>query len=350
LVEALRTEVASLQGGGGVEEATFLLRGDERPLPADVEAALFRIAQEGISNVRKHAQARRVREILTFAERSITLLLEDDGVGFDSQTHTATLDGGIGMASMRQRASLIGAELEIDSSPGWGTRIRVLVPETALLGPTPNGRGPIRVLLVDDHPMVREGLRRMLEAMAGIVLIGEAETGEQAIARSRELGPQVVLLDVHLPDMDGVEATRRIHADAPEVHVLMISTTSPDDVVLESVRADARGYLLKDITADELREAIQTAADGGSYFSAPVAAKLAGGVRRGGPAIERLTTRELAVLRHLAEGASNKEIATRLAISENTVQSHLRHIYGKLDVRSRTEALRRASEWGMLEF
>ncbi len=348
LAEAIGGEVMSLQRGS-VEEAAFSIRGEERGLPAEAEAALFRIAQEAVSNIRKHAGARRARAILAFDERSTTLVIEDDGVGFESGAPPTTLDGGIGLASMRQRAGLVGAELEIDTSPGWGTRIRVVVPERSAADQSVDAGSPIRVLLVDDHAMVREGVRRMLETMPGIVLVGEAETAEQALARVRDLAPQVVLMDVHLPDMDGVEATRRIRADLPSANVLMLSTTAPDDVVLEAVRADARGYLLKDAGAEELRNAIQRAAEGGSYFSPSVAAKLAGGVRRGGPAVERLTARELAVLRHLANGAANKEIAGRLKISANTVQSHLRHIYGKLDVRSRTEALRRASEWGILE-
>ena len=118
--------------------------------------------------------------------------------------------------------------------------------------------------------------------------------------------------------------------------------------MLEAVRAGARGYLLKDIGVDELHEAVQDVAAGGSYFTATAAAKLAGGVHRGGAAAERLTPRELAVLRRLATGAPNKEIAAALSICENTVESHLRSIYGKLEVRSRTEALRRATEWGIL--
>jgi DNA-binding NarL/FixJ family response regulator len=157
-----------------------------------------------------------------------------------------------------------------------------------------------------------------------------------------------VLIDVNMPGVDGLEAVRRIHTQLLSVGVIMLSTTAPDDVVLEAVRAGARGYLLKDVSTDELRAAIQTVAAGGSYFTPAVAAKLAGGIHRGGPASERLTPRELAVLRRLATGAPNKEIAAALSISENTVESHLRSIYGKLDVRSRTEALRRATEWGIL--
>jgi DNA-binding NarL/FixJ family response regulator/signal transduction histidine kinase len=344
LAEALAAELASLERAGGVRNASFAVQGEPRALAPDVEAALFRIAQEALSNVGKHARAERARGVLTFAEHGVRLTIEDDGTGFDAGAGPATADGGFGLTSMRQRARLIGAEIEVETTPGWGTRVRLDVPDARPAAVA----GPIRVLLADDHAVVREGLRRMLETIAGVLVVGEARDGEETLARAAELQPRVVLMDVQMPGVDGVEATRRLRAELPGVEVVMLSTTAPDDVVMESVRAGARGYLLKDANADDLREAIEAAAAGGSYFAPSIAAKLVGGVRRGGPAVERLTARELAVLRHLALGEPNKEIAANLRISENTVESHLRSVYAKLDVRSRTEALRRASEWGIL--
>jgi DNA-binding NarL/FixJ family response regulator len=225
--------------------------------------------------------------------------------------------------------------------------VRLFVPNAPLAKPI-EVTDAIRVLLADDHVLVRQGVRRMIDAMPGLSLVAEADNGKDAIVRTLELAPDVVLMDVNMPGLDGLEAIRRIHAEILSVRVIVLSTTAPDDVVLEAVRAGARGYLLKDVGIEELKVAIQTVAAGGSYFAPAVAAKLAGGVHRGGSAAERLTPRELAVLRRLATGAPNKEIAAALSISENTVESHLRSIYGKLEVRSRTEALRRATEWGIL--
>ncbi len=422
LPEALAEEVASLEQGGAVEQSECTVQGDPRPLSPEVEAAVFRIAQEALSNVRKHARARRARVVLAYGERWVRLLVEDDGRGFetaprsangyetsprsaggyeavtdssstdgraaevvarsssaDSLTHEPAAHspsaeghgpesvarpalgiarpvypdaggggrGGFGLVGIRQRAALIGADVEVDSSPGWGTRVRLYVPNapvTRVTDPTTL----VRVLLADDHALVRQGVRRMLDAMPGVSLVAEVENGSDAIARTLELAPDVALVDVNMPGLDGLEAIRRIHAELLSIGVVVLSTTAPDDVVLEAVRAGARGYLLKDVGVDELRLAIQTVAAGGANIAPVVAANQAGGGPPGGSAAERLTPRELAVLRRLATGAPNKEIAAALSISENTVESHLRSIYAKLEVRSRTEALRRATEWGIL--
>ena len=222
LPEALAEEAASLEQGGAVEQSECTVQGEPRPLSPEVEAAVFRIAQEALSNVRKHARARRVRVVLAYGERWVRLLVEDDGRGFevaarsddgyeagaDSPTTDGRVpeaiarptfgDGGFGLIGIRQRAALIGADVEIDASPGWGTRVRLYVPN-APIAQLAETTGLVRVLLADDHALVRQGVRRMIDAMAGVSLIAEVENGADAIARTLELAPDVVLIDVNMP-------------------------------------------------------------------------------------------------------------------------------------------------------
>jgi len=179
LADALAAEVASIEAAGAVGVATFRVQGEVRVLAPELEAALFRITQEALSNVHKHALARRVRCALTFADRGVRLLIEDDGVGFDPAAPAHSRDGGLGLDGIRQRAALIGAALEVDSSPGWGTRIRVQLADA----PSPAESGAasaVRILLADDHALARGGVRRMVESMPNCILVDELSTGEEA--------------------------------------------------------------------------------------------------------------------------------------------------------------------------
>ena len=204
----------------------------------------------------------------------------------------------------------------------------------------------IRILIVDDHPVVRDGLRGMLAGQPGFEVVGEAANGLQAVELVGRLAPQVVLMDLRMPELDGVAATRQIRATCPAVKILVLTTYDTDADILKAIEAGATGYLLKDAPREDLFRAIRATSQGQSYLSPSVATRLMGQIRA--PAPEQLTPRELDVLTWVARGASNKEIAHSLHLSEATVKSHLLHIFAKLEVNDRTQAVTLALQRGII--
>ncbi|MEV4612669.1 response regulator transcription factor [Kitasatospora sp. NPDC049258] len=209
-----------------------------------------------------------------------------------------------------------------------------------------DGDQPIRLLIVDDHPVVRDGLRGMFATAAGFEVVGEAGDGAEALVLAGALRPDVVLMDLRMPRMDGVSAIRAMAERGLPAKVLVLTTYDTDADVLPAVRAGATGYLLKDAAREELFHAVRSAARGASVISPTVAAKLLGQVRA--PAQEVLSARELEVLQLIAGGAGNREAAARLFISEATVKTHLLHIYAKLAAKDRASAVAAGYELGLL--
>lgn len=214
----------------------------------------------------------------------------------------------------------------------------------------------IRVLLVDDQALFREGLRTLLSVQPGLQVVGEAANGEAALDRVKALNPHVVLMDLRMPVLGGVEATRRIRETSPDCHVIVLTTFDDDEEVFEALRAGAVGYLLKDVPSEKLTEAISAAARGESFLQPSIAAKVVaefsrlsrGRLAKQGVLVEPLSEREGEVLRHLARGMSNKEIGTALGLAEGTVKNHMSNILGKLGVLDRTQAALKARELGLI--
>ena len=196
----------------------------------------------------------------------------------------------------------------------------------------------IRVLIADDHSVVREGLRRFLDRDPELTVVGEASDGAEAVELARQLHPDVVLMDLLMPVMDGIAATSAIRKELLETEVVALTSVLESTAVVGAVRAGAIGYLLKDIQASELRRAIKAAAAGQVQLTPQASAYLMREVRTP-EAIEALTEREKEVLRLLVQGHSNKEIGRDLQISEDTVKTHVKHIMAKLGVQSRTQAV-----------
>jgi DNA-binding NarL/FixJ family response regulator len=205
---------------------------------------------------------------------------------------------------------------------------------------------PIRLLIVDDHPIVRDGLRGAFAGTAEFEVVGDARDGAEAVIRAVALHPDVVLMDLRMPGVDGVEAIRRLQREAPAVRILVLTTFDTDSDVLPAIEAGATGYLLKDAPVDDLLRAVRAAAKGEAVLAPTVAGRLMGKVRE--PVQGVLSQRELQVLTLIADGATNREAAAKLFISEASIKTHLLHIYEKLGVRDRAAAVGEAFRRGLV--
>jgi DNA-binding NarL/FixJ family response regulator len=232
----------------------------------------------------------------------------------------------------------------------------------------------IKVLLVDDQTLIRQGIKMLLGTEADIQVIGEAANGREALAQIEALKPDVILMDVRMPELDGVSATRAVMARWPEKGVIILTTFEDEEYIFEGLKAGARGYLLKDISSEEMAEAVRVVARGGALIQPSITRKVLseftrlagmpgpgavqaapsghGTGRKSSPAPtpleEPLTERELEVLKAIAAGLSNREIAERLVITEGTVKNHVSNLIAKLNVRDRTQALLKAQDLGLI--
>lgn len=209
----------------------------------------------------------------------------------------------------------------------------------------------LRVLVVDDHPLYRDGLATAISAMPEVEVVGTAADGVEAIAEAARLTPDVVVMDLHMPRLNGIEATRRIVADQPSVAVLVLTMLDGDDSVFAAMRAGARGYLLKGADRDEIRQALDTVSRGGVVFSSGIATRVLGFFAGGGASaavpFPELTEREREILDLVARGLTNTEIASRLVLSPKTVRNHVSNVFGKLQVATRAEAVAQARDAGL---
>ena len=357
----------------------IVFSGEERPLRDDIERLLYRIAQEALEQVQHHTNARKLRFALNYGRDEAQVSIEDDGVApgqgdlsvstgnqvpappfTPADVDTRFTAPGDLFALLRKRTEHLGGSLEINTSVEQGTQVLARIPyvyhthtETKMPPAAPDavGNARVRVLIADAQAVTRAGLRRLLESYPDLEVVGEATDGVQAVSETLELGPQVVILDAQLPNGQSLEALRQIKQLNPDTKVLFLSSLDREDYLYETLRAGAGGYVLKDIAADELAQSVRTVARGEVLVQPQIAGRLIsrfGQQARGNAAREALTAREQEVLRLLARGLRNKEIAARLYVSERTVNFHLANIYQKLNVSGRTEALSKALEQGLI--
>ncbi len=210
----------------------------------------------------------------------------------------------------------------------------------------------IKLLIVDDHPVVREGIGAMLRREPDFKIVGEASNGLEAVEKARELEPDVILMDLRMPELDGVEAITRIRADYPEVKFIILTTYSDDEYIFKGIAAGARAYLLKDAPREELFKAIRMVSKGESLIQPVVASRVLdklAELSRKTPSADVLSEREIEVLQLMAKGVSNKELADQLSITQSTVKTHITSIFQKLNVTTRTEAVTTAFKKGIIQ-
>ena len=245
----------------------------ERPLPLDVEQTVFRIVQEALANVARHSNANKVEIGLVYTSKELTCIIRDNGCGFDP---TQALLG-FGIRSMQERAKTVGSQLNLESTTGEGTIITFALKLDNSLSHTEEIEAmsdPIRILLVDDHEIVRQGVRAFFDAQEGIEVIGEAGSGAAAVKMIEEYVPDVVLMDLIMPGMDGVEATRLAKSISPRTQIVVLTSYHEDEHIFPALQAGALSYILKDVAMDELAEVVFKASRGEATLHPQVASRV----------------------------------------------------------------------------
>ena len=323
LAAALADVVAPLEA----DDIETTLTGADEPLPEDVERLFYRAAGEAIRNIRLHAGASKVTVDVSSTNGIARLEVVDDGAGFTAaERERSRAEGHVGLSLLEELAARMGGRLEVVSTPGTGTSFELEVPSFV-----------IRVVIADDHGVVRQGLAQLLSTFTEIELAGQAADGDEAVALCSSERPDVVLMDLEMPGVDGIEATRRIKAELPDIAVVVLTSFSDRERILQAIDAGAAGYLLKDVEPAELVKAIESAARGDAPLDPRAARTILGARRAAAPAAE-LSDREREVLTLVAEGLPNKLIARRLEISEKTVKAHLTSVFKQIGVTDRTQA------------
>ncbi len=329
------------------------------PAAPTKELKLLRIIQEALTNVHKHAQATQVQIIFSYVSDQVQVLVVDDGCGFDPdaittparQAKDAHETSHFGLTMMHERAAEIGGELDIRSRPGQGTQIILLYPALPKVSRDRQSNTTAktkRVLLVDDHPMFLEGLRNLLTAY-GIEVVGLAHDGLEAQGLAQATQPDVIVMDLHMPRCDGLEATRRIKAQLPDIEIVILTVSAEEDTLLKALQAGASGYLLKSMKAEDFFLLISNLDKDTSAIAPQLTGKVLAEFQKRVDAEPEntLSSRQVEILSLVAQGLTYREIAKRLFISERTVKRQMKDILTQLHLSSRAEAAAYARRRGL---
>ncbi len=349
----------------------FIDDGLPKPLGKDMRVVLFQAVRELLINVTKHAHAQMVKVSARRTGDTIQIQVEDDGTGFDpfEVASRRGKEGGFGLFNISERLGYLDGSMEINSMPGSGTRVILTAPlksETRELA----GRGKpdeviteglkiragraITVLLADNHQITREGIRALLEKEPDIDVVAEANNGRKAVELAKELVPDVIIMDIAMPEMNGIEATRQIISAGVSTKIIALSMHADKQYVLEMLRAGASGYLLKDCAQADMARAVRTVDSNLTFFSPEIADTVVEEYARhqaasSSKAASILTPREREVLQLLTGGMNTKEIAMHIGVSIKTIETHRQHIMEKLKLRTVAELTKYAIREGLTD-
>lgn len=336
---------------------------DPRALPKAVSTCAYRIVQEALVNVWKHSRASQAKIKVTGGRGVVNVCVSDNGVGMDLRRLSEGTT--LGLLGMRERAGLVGGKVNIRSNPGGGLKVVASLPTGPArpvtgVPPSPGAggaarhrdRGDIRVLLVDDHSLVRAGLRRVLEQASDIRIVAEARDGREALDCYQEVGPDVVVMDISMPELDGMEASRRLLSTDPQARILMLTRFEEEQYAIRALKAGSLGYLTKGSSTQQLHYAVRAVARGKRFLSDEgqdvvnlqlLSAQSAFGL------LESLSDRELQVLCLLAQGQELKGVARDLELSVKTVETYRSRVLHKLRLRHDVDICQFAIQHGLID-
>lgn len=364
-VDAVGSLVSRFDEKTGISARLTVLPGWPDELTPVSSVNLYRLIEEALTNVRMHSRAQNVTVTLQpYSDAELSVAVWDDGRGVDA---TETRRVGLGTIGMQERALFLGGHVRIESQPGGGTTVLAVVPIRVRTEEPPHvlepaqPEGPasetvagraIRVLIADDQTLFRAGLARLLDEDPRVVVVGQAVDGGDAIKQAATLKPDVVLMDVKMPSVDGIEATRKILEADPGVKIIILTTLETDSQVIQVLKAGASGHVLKDSSPQAIVSGIVAVMSGERVMASTVANRvleMLTGATTAKEFYDGLTAREIEILRLLANGMANKQIAYRLKISDKTVRNHVSNTYEKLGIYDRSQAVLYAVKKGLVE-